>query len=341
MGLPFTDLVHPREIAWTELSGRRLAVDGNNAVYQFLATVRQRDGQPFSDSEGHVTSHLIGVLYRTASLLAQGVRPIWVFDGKPPELKAGTLGARFRAKERAEAEWKDALERHDLETARRKAAATSRFTRPMAAEAIELLGALGVPTVQAPSEGEAQAARMAADGAVWASGSEDYDSLLFGSPRLIRGLAARARSGDQPAAQLIELDRLLEELAIDREELLLIGLLVGTDFNDGAKGYGPKKALKLAQRHLGWEATLRTAGLDPAAVEEAAQIFRSPVIAPSPDVTFGPIDAARVEELLVAGRGFSAERVRSALTRAQRPPPPRTLPPDGRKQAQLDAFGAS
>ncbi|HUI38414.1 MAG TPA: flap structure-specific endonuclease, partial [Thermoplasmata archaeon] len=135
MGLPFHDIVTSEELPWESLAGRQLAVDGNNAIYQFLATIRQRDGQPFSDPEGHVTSHLMGVLYRTTSLLAEGVRPIWIFDGKPPDLKAGTLRARFLAKERAEAEWKEALEKGDLETARRKAAATSRFTRPMASEA--------------------------------------------------------------------------------------------------------------------------------------------------------------------------------------------------------------
>jgi flap endonuclease-1 len=340
VGLPFGDIVHSEEIPWSALSGRLLAVDGNNAVYQFLATIRQRDGQPFSDPQGHITSHLIGVLYRTTSLLAQGVRPAWVFDGKPPDLKAGTLGARFRAKERAEAEWKAAVERQDWETARTKAAATSRFTRPMAAEAIELLTALGVPTVQAPSEGEAQAARMASDGRVWAAGSEDYDSLLFGAPRLVRGLAARPRGGNQPAAHLIDRDKLLATLGISGEELILLGLVVGTDFNDGAKGYGPKKGLKLVQRHLGWNETLKAADLDPAEVEPAAAIFRSPQVTPVTDLAFRPIDEAAVERILIEGRGFSEARVHAALQRAVRSPPVRVTP-DGRTQSQLDRFGGA
>ncbi len=338
MGLPFGEIVHSQEVPWTTLAGRLLAVDGNNAVYQFLATIRQRDGQPFSDPEGHVTSHLIGVLYRTTSLLAQGVRPVWIFDGQPPELKAGTLSARFRAKERAESEWKEAVARGDWETARRKASATSRFTRPMAAEAIELLQALGVPTVQAPSEGEAQAARMAADGRVWAAGSEDYDSLLFGAPRLVRGLAARARSGDQPAAQLVVREKLLGELGISGEELILLGLIVGTDFNDGAKGFGPKKGLKLVQRHLGWDETLRAANLVPEEIAPAAEIFRTPQVAEVGDLTFRPINSEAVERILVEGRGFSADRVRSAVDRARRAPPV-AAPPDGRHQSQLDRFG--
>lgn len=198
MGLPLRDLVEAQEIPWDALSGRTLAVDGYNAVYQFLATIRQRDGQLFTDPQGRVTSHLMGVFYRTTSLLGEGVLPVWVFDGKPPDRKAGTIRQRVAAKERAEAQYQDALAAGDLVTARRKAAQTSRLTRPMVEEIGALLATLGVPTVQAPSEGEAQAAVMAAHGSVWAAASEDYDSLLFGAPRLVRGLAARNRGARRP-----------------------------------------------------------------------------------------------------------------------------------------------
>jgi flap endonuclease-1 len=338
MGLPFREIVRAEELPWESLAGRRLAVDGYNAIYQFLATIRQRDGLPFTDPNGHPTSHLIGVLYRTTSLLAERVAPVWVFDGKPPDLKGGTLRARFEAKERAEVQWREALAAGDLETARRKAAATSRLTRPMVEEAKELLGALGVPSVQAPSEGEAQAARMALAGQVWAVASEDYDSLLFGAPRLVRGLAARSKGGVAPAAQIIEKERLLAELGISDEELLLIGLLVGTDFNDGAAGYGPKRALKLVRQHLGWAETLRTAGLSEAEVAPVADVFRAPDVATSPDPVFRPVDEALVLRLLVDGHGFSEARVRSALHRAEAPPRPPTQRTDGRRQALIDTF---
>ncbi len=318
MGLPFRDLVRPEELPWERLSGRTLAVDGYNAIYQFLATIRQRDGQPFSDTSGRPTSHLMGVFYRTTSLLAQGVRPVWVFDGKPPDLKAGTLRSRFLAKERAETQWKEALAAGDLETARRKAAQTSRLSRPMVEEVKELLDALGVPAVQAPSEGEAQAAWMASHERVWAAASEDYDSLLFGAPRLVRGLAARARAGAAPAAQVIDREELLKTLGVSGEELILVGLLVGTDFNDGARGYGPKKALKLVQQHLGFEPTLRAAGLDPAEVEPVAELFRHPEVAEVDAPAFRPVEPAQVDRLLVGGHGFSADRVEAALERVRR-----------------------
>ncbi len=145
MGLPLKDLVSAQELPWEALAGRTLAVDGYNAAYQFLATIRQRDGQLFSDTEGHVTSHLMGAFYRTTSLLEQGVLPVWVFDGKPPERKAGTIRQRIAAKEKAETQYQAALAAGDLETARRKAAQTSRLTRPMVEELVALLSAMGVP----------------------------------------------------------------------------------------------------------------------------------------------------------------------------------------------------
>jgi flap endonuclease-1 len=342
VGLPIRDLVQPKAVLWTDLAGKSLAVDGYNALYQFLATIRQADGRLFTDGEGRVTSHLIGTLYRTSSLLSQGVLPVWVFDGKPPALKSATLSARFRAKERAETEWKEALEAGDLERAKQKAGATSRLTRPMVDEVRSLLGTLGVPTLAAPSEGEAEASFLARQNRVWGVASEDYDSLLFGAPRLVRGLAARGGRGSAPAAQLIDREELLAQLGVSGDELILIGLLIGSDFNDGAKGFGPKRALKLAQRHLGMEASLREAELDPIELAPVVELFRNPEVADLAVPPFGPVQVDEARRLLVDGHGFSQDRVDGALSRAQQRPPPRSLappPPPGR-QTFLDAFGA-
>lgn len=341
MGLPLRDITRPTEIPWSALVGRTLAVDGNNMLYQFLATIRSADGRPFTDRAGRVTAHLIGLLYRTTSWLEQQIRPVWVFDGKPPELKAGTLRTRFLAKERAQAAWDEALAAGDLETARRKAAQTSRLTRAMIDEAVQVLEALGLPTIQAPSEGEAQGAYMAASGVVWASASEDYDSLLFGTPRLVRGLASRqSRTGAQ-AAYLLERERLLSELGITQEELILLGLVMGTDFNEGVRGYGPKKALKLVQKHLGWDATLRSVGLEPPEVEEAAAIFRNPPVVDASPPVFGEADDEALRRLLVDGHDFAPDRVAGALQRIRSAPKRKATPlPAPGKQQLLDAYPA-
>ncbi len=341
MGLPLRDLVTAQELPWEALAGRTLAVDGYNAVYQFLATIRQRDGQPFSDASGHVTSHLIGTFYRTTALLGQGVLPIWVFDGTPPERKAGTLRKRIVAKERAETAWQEALAAGDLEAARRKAAQTSRLTRSMVEELRSLLTALGVPSLQAPGEGEAQAAAMAARGIAWASASEDYDSLLFGAPRLVRGLAARGRGRGTPGAQLIDREAMLSSLGIDGDELILLGIVVGTDFNEGAAGYGPKKALKLVQEHLGFERTVEKAGLDLAEAKDVLLIFQKPNTADVPTPAFGPIDEDAVRHLLVEEHGFSDDRVRAAVARARKRPSTHASSAEARgHQTLLEMFGA-
>jgi len=340
VGLPLRDIVVAQELPWEALSGRTLAVDGYNAVYQFLATIRQRDGQLFCDPAGHVTSHLMGVFYRTTSLLREGVLPVWVFDGKPPERKAGTIRRRIAVKERAEAQYQEALAAGDLETARRKAAQTSHLTHPMVEELDELLRALGVPVVLAPSEGEAQAAVMAARSVVWASASEDYDTLLFGAPRLIRGLAARGRTGSGGGAQFIDRDALLAQLGIDGDELIRLGVIVGTDFNEGATGYGPKKALKVVQQHLGFDETMRRVGLDPEEAREVAEIFRHPNAADVPPPVFGPVDEAAVDRILVDRHSFSEERVRAAVARARQRPKASASPAEARgHQTLLETFG--
>jgi flap endonuclease-1 len=341
VGLPLRDITHPTEIPWSALVGRTLAVDGNNMLYQFLATIRSADGQPFTDKSGRVTAHLIGLLYRTTSWLEQQIRPVWVFDGRPPDLKAGTLRTRFLAKERAQEAWNEALAAGDLALARRKAAQTSRLTRAMIEEAVQVLHALGLPTVQAPSEGEAEGAYLASSGTVWASASEDYDSLLFGTPRLVRGLASRRARTGTPAAQLLERERMLTDLGISQDELILVGLVIGTDFNDGARGYGPKKALKLVQKHLGWDATLRAVGIEPKDVEEAAEIFRHPPIVEVPSPKFGEPDDAELRRLLVTEHDFSEERVLGALQRIRTAPKhkPTPLPAPGH-QKLLDGYTA-
>jgi flap endonuclease-1 len=342
VGLPLKDLVTAQELPWDALAGRTLAVDGYNAVYQFLATIRQRDGQLFSDADGRVTSHLMGAFYRTTSLLEEGVLPVWVFDGKPPDLKAGTIRQRIARKEKAETQYQEALAAGDLSTARRKAAQTSHLTRPMVEELVGLLAAMGVPTVQAPSEGEAQAAVMSAQGVVWASASEDYDTLLFGAPRLVRGLAARGRSGTSPGAQFVERSELLARLGIDGDELIALGIIVGTDFNAGATGFGPKKALKAVQEHLGFRATMEKVGIDVAEAETVAEIFRHPVSAEVGTLSFGPVDEDALRKLLVEGHGFSEERVRAAVARARRRPAATATAAEARgHQTLLETFGGT
>jgi len=252
MGVLLTPIVVRHATSLEALRGRSVAIDGNLELYQFLSIMRTRDGRPLEDSKGRITSHLNGMAFRTTRLIADyDIRPVFVFDGPPPELKREEIRKRREAREKSIREYEAAVASGDTATAWSKAVMTSRLTRAMVDEAKTLLTLLGIPWVQAPSEGEAQAAFLARRGDVWAAGSKDYDSLLFGAPRLLRFLAV-ASSEFLPSAgrsravppELLDLEENLRLLGLSREQLIDVAILVGTDFDEGVKGIGPKTAVK-------------------------------------------------------------------------------------------------
>lgn len=324
MGVLLTPIVVKEQLALGALRGRVLAVDGHGELYQFLALIRLRDGTPLRDSHGRITSHLAGLFYRATRLIADhGIRLVFVFDGTPPAKKAGEIERRRAVRRQFEIERDAALAAGDLAGAYSKATMTSRLTAEMVAEARELLRMLGIPTVQAPSEGEAQAAHMAASGSVWAAGSKDYDSLLFGAPRVVRFLTISGKEflpsqgRFRPIVpELIDLEQMLRALSITRAQLIDLGILVGTDFNAGVKGIGPKKALKLVQQHGSIELmpdAIRDAVGD---VADVRRIYQQPDVTDDYDITIGEPDFAAVIDFLCGDREFSKERVTAALDRA-------------------------
>lgn len=328
MGILLTPIVTRETIALSDLRDRTLAVDGNAELYQFLALIRLRDGTPLHDSHGRITSHLNGLFYRVTRLVAEhGVRLVFVFDGKPPVLKSRETARRRAVRQRFEEERDAALARGDTATAYAKSTMTSRLTKEMVGEARELLRLLGIPTVQAPSEGEAQAAHMAAmSPAVWAAASKDYDALLFGAPRLVRFLTITGREflpsqgTFRPIVpETIELERLLQAWRIDRPGLVDLALLVGTDFNDGVRGIGPKKALKLVQQYGRLEQMppeIRDAVGEPDLIAAVRQIYLSPDVTDDFEVQpFAP-DRDGVVRFLCEAREFGRDRVLAALERA-------------------------
>lgn len=324
MGFDLSPLVVKRELTLDDLRGRSLAVDANNMLYQFLALIRMRDGSPSTDSKGHTTSHLVGLLLRTTRLMAEyDVRPVFVFDGKPPELKMRTLKERRGQRERARKEWEAAVEKGDYSTAWSKAVRMNSLTQPMQDDAKQVLKLLGIPCVQAPQEAEAQAAYMAAEGHVWAAKSRDYDAILFGSPRLIRYLTISgqeflpAKGKSRPLIpELIELERLLKHLEITREQLIDLAILVGTDFNKGIKGVGPKTALKLVKLHKNLE------GLPdeyrkqlPEEADEIRETFLNPTVSTQYEIRFTGLKEQELKTFLCNERGFSGDRVELAISR--------------------------
>ncbi len=323
MGVQLGDLVVKREMDYDALKSRTIALDAYNTLYQFLAAIRQPDGTPLMDRQGRVTSHLSGLFYRTIRMVEKGVRPVYVFDGKPPELKERTLEKRKEVREKARERWEKALAEGNVEEARKYGQAAMRLTAEMVEDAKALIDAMGIPYVQAPSEGEAQAAHMAAKGDVWASGSQDYDSLLFGAPRLVRNLAIEGRRklpGKDVYVpihpELIVLEEVLEHLGIDRRKLVWIGILIGTDFNDKVPGVGPKRALALVKEHDSLEDIFRALSYEPDFDWRAVErLFLNPPVTDDYSIRFKKPDERRIREILVEAHDFSPDRVDRAVQR--------------------------
>ncbi|RLF18715.1 MAG: flap endonuclease-1 [Thermoprotei archaeon] len=326
MGVDLKELVPKKEITLQDLNGKSIAIDAYNALHQFLAIIRQPDGTLLMDRYGRVTSHLSGLFYRTVNLLEMGIKPVYVFDGKPPEIKELEILRRRLHKEEAERKYEEALAKGDLKTAKMYAQQTGKLTEEMANEAKRLLDTLGVPWVQAPSEGEAQAAYMAAKGDVYAAASQDYDALLFGAPRLVRNVTVTGRRKlprkdvyVEVKPELIELNQLLSELGISREQLVDIGILVGTDYNpEGVKGIGPKKALKLVKEYGSLERLLpilKEASF-PVNPLEIRKIFLQPKVTDNYKLEWREPDKVEVVKFLCKEHDFSEDRVLNAVERA-------------------------
>ncbi len=320
MGINLADIVTSEPRTLEDFSGKVLAIDAFNTLYQFLAIIRQPDGTPLMDHQGRVTSHLSGIIYRVSNFVAAGIKPAFVFDGEPPRLKARTIVARGEIKRRAEREWREAVEIGDLATARTKAMQTSRLTGEMVDQSKRLLDLLGIPWVQAPAEGEAQASTMAQTGVAYAAASQDFDSLLFGSPRLVKNLAISGRR-KLPRKEVyvdvqpeeISLEATLANLGITREQLVDMGLLIGTDFNEGVKGIGPKKALALIKKHGSLEPALEELGVEIESKDEVREIFLKPNVLPNVELQFRDPDADGVRRMLCDEHDFSPDRIKAAL----------------------------
>jgi flap endonuclease-1 len=306
MGVNISDLLVAEPIDLSALSGKVLAIDSLNMIYQFLGNIRQHDGTPLMDSKGNVTSHLSGLFYRNINFNEKGMKVAYVFDGKPPELKNAELADRKSNRELAKENWQKALEEGRLEEAKKYAQRSTVVTDEIIAESKRLLEAMGIPVIQAKCEGEAQCAKICRDGKAYAAVTQDFDSILFGSPRTIRHLSSKSE-----VPQIIELSK----QKLTREQLIMIGILVGTDYNPkGVMGIGPKKALGLVEKfktleeikkQIKWEFDI--------SMEELYEFFLNPPVYENYEIKFGRPDRDRVIEILCKDHDFSQDRVNKGL----------------------------
>jgi flap endonuclease-1 len=317
MGVAIRDIIadYKTPVTWESLPGIA-AIDANNALYQFLTIIRQPDGTPLMDGRGRITSHLSGILFRMANFLEKGIKPVFVFDGKADYLKMATIDKRRKVRDTAGELWKEALERGDEAEAYKQARSSTRVDETIIRTSKELLRLMGIPIVQAPGEGEAQASYMAIKGDARYVVSQDYDTLLFGAPMLVRNLTVSGKRkirGRQitVSPERIVLADFLGGMQISREQLIQIGILVGTDFNVGVEGVGAKTGLKLVLKGE-FESKLKEKlpDFDPAPVID---MFLHPRVTDDYTLASGHPDAEGIRKMLCDGYDFSEERVNKAM----------------------------
>jgi len=327
MGVKLGDLVEPEEIDFADLNDKEIAVDAMNTIYQFLSIIRQRDGTPLKDSSGEVTSHLSGLFYRNINLLEENIRPLYVFDGDVPDLKEKETSRRRKKREEAKEEWEKLKDEGKISEAYSKATQSSKVTSEMLVESKKLLDAMGIPFIEAPSEGEAQAAYMTKNTDIYAVGSQDWDCLLFGADKMVRNLTSRTKrktsSGGEKkiSTERIRLENVLDQLEISREKLVWLGILVGTDFNpDGVHGIGPKTGLKLVRKYESFEELLKDDKVEwesENSPETILEFFMNPPVEDT-DYSFNEPDSERIKEILVDRHDFSEDRVNSGIKKLEK-----------------------
>jgi flap endonuclease-1 len=324
MGVKLGSLFPSEQISFKDLHDRIIVIDAYNVLHQFLATIRQRDGTALKNADGKITSHLSGLFYRTANLVQNKIKPVYVFDGKPHELKQETIDERNRRRLQAEKDWKEALEKGDTAKARVKAQQTSRVTDEIVAQSKTLLEILGIPYVQAPEEGEAQASYMVRKGDAYGVGSQDFDCLLIGSPILIRNLTSASKRklpGKKAYVKVhperIYLNQTLDKLGISQKQLVDMAILMGTDFNQGIKGIGPKKSLKLIKKNGNIENVISTIGSDEAPtfekIKKIRSLFLNPKTTDDYELSWSQPDEKRLIHFLSEEYQFSEKRIDSML----------------------------
>jgi len=332
MGLSIRDIIPRKEIEVSDLKGKTVCVDAFNILYQFLSTIRQPDGTPLMDNEKRVTSHLSGLFYRNISLLAEGLKLVYVFDGQAPELKRKTGKIRSEGREIAKKRYEEAKQEEDFEQMKRYGSQLIRLNDEMIRESKDLLSSMGIAVVQAPGEGEAEASHLARiNSDLFGVVSQDYDSLLFGAPNLIRNLTVSRRrktySGYMEVnPEIIELERVFNVLEIDLDQLICLGILVGTDYNPkGIPGIGQKKALDLVKKYkrpvlIFKEVEERIMSLseeDRFDWQEIFELFRRPNIL-NVEIQFPKLDEEEIKKILVEEHDFSMDRVEKQLEKLQK-----------------------
>lgn len=300
--------------------GRKIAIDASMSIYQFLIVVGRTGTEMLTNEAGEVTSHLQGMFTRTIRLLEAGVKPVYVFDGQPPDLKKQELAKRYARRADATEDLTEAIEKGDKEDIEKFSKRTVKVTKQHNEDCKNLLGLMGVPVVEAPSEAEAQCAALCKSGKVYAVASEDMDSLTFGAPRFLRHLMDP--SSKKIPVMEFEMAKVLEELNLTMDQFIDLCILSGCDYCDNIKGIGGQTALKLIRQHGSIESILENINRERYQIpddwpyQEARRLFKEPLVFREdeiPELKWSSPDEEGLINFLVKENGFNHDRVTKAI----------------------------
>ena len=327
MGLDLKSLLIRKKTKLESFTNKIVAIDAYNAIYQFLAIIRGPEGLHLTDAEGHVTSHITGLFYRNINFLSLGIKPVYVFDGKPPSLKSAEIEHRKQIKKDATVKYERAVSEGKMDDARKFAQQTTSMKDGMVEDSKHLLDLFGIPYIQAPSEGEATAALLTTTGHADVAASQDFDSILFGARKLVRNFTNSGRrklpnrnTYIEIEPEIIDYRKNLEALGITREQLIDVGILIGTDFNpDGFERVGPKTAIKMIREYGKLEdVTQIQEQLEMIDYNAIRKIFLEPEVATVNKIEFGEVRYDDIINYLSNERSFSRDRVNSSLNRLKK-----------------------
>ena len=322
MGVKLKDLANPRKTSFENLSGNSIAIDGYNIIYQFLTTIRGPTGEPLMNSKGKITSHITGLFYRNINLLNNNIRPIYVLDGKPPQLKSTLIKKRKEIREKNQEKYQKAKEEGDLEQARRYAHSMIKINEGIINDVKKILDLMGIQCIQAPAEGEATVAYMNELDLVNYAVSQDYDSLLFGAKRLCRNLTVsgkrripRTNRYMNVEPEIIELKEFLRINEINREQLVDIAILIGTDYNpNGFTRIGPKTAIKNIKKYKRIEEIPKIEReLELIDVDQVRNMFLNPDVSKPEIIENKELKKEELISYLCDENDFSEERISNTI----------------------------
>merc|ERR1712130_15748 len=306
--------------------GRIIALDATMALYQFLIAVRHGADGVLTNDAGETTSHIIGFFYRTIRMMENGVKPIYIFDGKPPAFKQEELKQRKEKRDKAEIELKEAEEAGDTAKIVQMQKRTVKATREHVADCQKLLSLMGVPWYAAPGEAEAQCSRMCAQGIVYGAGTEDMDALTFGTTKLVRHLTdSEARK--KPVLEF-DLNKVLNGLDVTMAQFIDICILCGCDYCPSIRGIGPKKAYQYIKKWNNIEGVIE--GIkdmqkykipDNWQYKESRELFLNPSVTKKADLPKFKWELPKEKELtdfLVEKMSFNLDRVQKGIDRLKK-----------------------